>query len=411
MAVNVLEKAISSENGNLGAKYHIQTFNKIAQRGLDQLADGPYTVSDTVKNPDAIILRSQKLHGMTFADNLLAIGRAGAGVNNIPVDECTKNAVVVFNAPGANANAVKEMVLTGLLLASRNIIGGIEFAKGLQGANEEITTSVEQNKSRFAGSEIRGKRLGVIGLGAIGTMVANAAIALGMFVEGHDPYISVDWAWTLSSQVSKAASIEKMLQNTDFITLHVPLTDSTKGFLDKKLLQKVKKGAAILNFSRSEIIVEEDVLAALDSGQLGLFITDFPTKAFLEHERVICIPHLGASTREAEENCAVMIANQIKDYLQYGNIKNSVNMPNCALEPNGTTRIAIINENVPNMVGQITGVIANHGLNIVEMVNKSRGDLAYTLVDIDGTVPPKLMEKINQIAGVIRSRLIDLDKT
>lgn len=408
MVASVREKGISSESVNMA--YSIKTFNKIAQIGLDQFSAEHVSVDEQAADPHAIVLRSHKLHDMTVNPNLLAIGRAGAGVNNIPVDRMSDDAVVVFNAPGANANAVKELVLMGLLLSSRDIIGGINFSQLLEGTDEEIAKAVEKNKSRFGGGELQGKALGVIGLGAIGSMVANAALNLGMKVHGFDPYISIDWAWSLSRQVKRADSLERMLSQCDYVSLNVPLTDGTRGYLDAAKLKHLKPGATVVNFARPEIIVEADIAQALDDGTMKRYLTDFPSKLLLSRDDVISIPHLGASTKEAEDNCAIMIANQVQDFLLTGNIKNSVNFPVCQLEPSGQYRLAITNKNVPTVLGNITSVLADHNLNISEMLNKSRGDIAYTLIDIDQEISSEIVDQIKQIDGIIRTRLITLKK-
>ena len=386
--------------------YKVKTYNKISKDGLDILRNENIDVSSSTENAEAIILRSQDLHSEEFPESLLAIGRAGAGVNNIPVDKCTEKGIVVFNTPGANANAVKELVLAGLFLSARDIIGGINYSKTLIGEGENVDALVEKNKSHFKGFEIQGKRLAVVGLGAIGVMVANAGVALGMDVEGHDPFISVDRAWGLSQSVKKASNVNKMLSEADFVTVHMPLTDGTRNFMNKDRLSKLKKGATILNFARPEIINSGDLLDAIGLGYVGKYISDFPTEEMLKNEKVICIPHLGASTQEAEDNCALMIAQQILDFLKAGNITNSVNFPNCEMERTGDFRLAIINDNVPNMVGQISKVLADRGLNISEMINKSKNNLAYTLVDINGEYNSELENSLKNIPGIRRVRVI-----
>jgi D-3-phosphoglycerate dehydrogenase / 2-oxoglutarate reductase len=386
--------------------FQIQTRNSIAQEGLALFPKEKYQISDSGEAPDAIVLRSYNMHKDPLPTSLKAIGRAGAGVNNIPVDLCTQSGIVVFNAPGANANAVKELVLAGMLLAARNLIAGASYAMTLASEGARVPELVEKNKSRFSGFEISGKRLGVIGLGAIGMMVANNAVALGMRVEGYDPFISVKNAWALSDQVQPSVGLAKLLSGSDFITLHMPLTPDTNKFINAETLKTVKRGAILLNFARAEIVDNEAILEALDSGLLGKYVTDFPTEALIKHPNVICIPHLGASTEEAETNCAVMVANQIKDYLEDGNISNSVNFPNCTLERTGTYRLILMNENVPNMVGQITSLLAQDCLNIMEMVNKSRGNLAYNIVDFNGDPKTDLMDRLRGITGVRMARLL-----
>ncbi len=386
--------------------FQIQTRNSIANEGLSLFPKETYSVSDLGDAPDAIVLRSYNMHKDPLPTSLKAIGRAGAGVNNIPVDLCTKSGIVVFNAPGANANAVKELVLAGMLLAARNLIEGASYSESLREEGARVPELVEKNKSRFSGFEISGKRLGVIGLGAIGMMVANNAVALGMVVEGYDPFISVKNAWALSDQVKPAVSFAKLLSSSDFITLHMPLTVDTDKFINSETLKNVKRGAVLLNFARAEIVDNDAIVAALDSGILGRYVTDFPTAALISHPKVICIPHLGASTEEAETNCAVMVVRQLMDYLENGNIANSVNFPNCALERTGQYRLILMNENVPNMVGQIASLLAQDGLNITEMVNKSKGDLAYNIVDFNGDVKSDLIDRLNAITGVRMARLL-----
>ena len=386
--------------------FQIQTRNSIAKEGLSLFPKEKYEISDSGESPDGIVLRSYSMHKEPLPASLKAIGRAGAGVNNIPVDLCTKSGIVVFNAPGANANAVKELVLAGMLLAARNLVEGATYSATLHAEGDKVPELVEKNKARFAGFEIAGKRLGVIGLGAIGMMVANNAVALGMGVEGYDPFISVKNAWALSDQVKPAVSFAKLLSASDFISLHMPLTADTDKFINADTLKHVKPGAILLNFARAEIVDNDAILHALDSGVLGRYVTDFPTAALIHYPKVICIPHLGASTEEAETNCAVMVVRQLMDYLENGNITNSVNFPNCALERTGQYRLILMNENVPNMVGQITSLLAQDGLNITEMVNKSKGDLAYNIVDFNGTVSADLIERLKSIAGVRMARLL-----
>ena len=388
--------------------YKIKTFNKIAKIGLDRLSPEEFTISEDHNDPSAIILRSHKLHDMGFNNELLAIGRAGAGVNNVPVDKCTEQAIVVFNAPGANANAVKELVLMGLLLSSRDVLGGIDYTKTLTGSDDDISKAVEKSKSLYGGSELQGKTLGVIGLGAIGSMVANTAINFGMKVLGFDPYISIDWAWSLNRQVVRADNLVKMLKEVDFLSLNVPCTESTRSFFNSDKISHIKPGAIVVNFARPEIVVESDIVDGLNNGRLRKYITDFPSSLTINHPNVIAVPHLGASTKEAEDNCAIMIANQIQSFLKTGNIKNSVNFPTCHLEPSGVNRLAITNKNIPNILGQVTGLLAQKEYNIAEMLNKSRGDIAYTLIDTDRKLSEDLLNQISDIDGVIRVRLIDL---
>lgn len=388
------------------AKFKVRVYNKIAESGIDKLSSFCDVGAD-VANPEAIVLRSHKLHDMTINPDLLAIGRAGAGVNNIPVDRCTDQAVVVFNAPGANANAVKELVFMGMLLSSRDVLGGLAFVKSLP-VDASLGEQVEKNKSRFGGEELQGKSLGVIGLGAIGSMVANTAVDFGLKVYGLDPFISINWAWSLSPQVRRVESIKALLKKVDYISLHVPSTPETQAFFNASIMADMKPGTVVLNFARPDIVDEADMADALNNHVVKQYLTDFPSQTLVEHPSVISIPHLGASTREAEENCAIMIANQMKDFLTLGNIVNSVNYPTCAMEPTGKNRLAITNDNVPNIIGQVTSILANNGLNISEMVNKSRGNIAYTLIDLDGDVSSNLVDEITNLDGVKRVRLIAL---
>ncbi|MGE4169284.1 MAG: phosphoglycerate dehydrogenase [Candidatus Margulisiibacteriota bacterium] len=388
--------------------FHIRTVNNISHDGLNVFEKDLFNISDAQENPDAILVRSADLHSLEFSPALKAIGRAGAGTNNIPIDRCTKAGIVAFNTPGANANAVKELVLASLFIASRNIYEGIEYTNSLAGKNDhDIHTTVEKDKVKFKGYEIRGKKLGVMGLGAIGMMVANDAVTLGLDVEGYDPFISVNTAWALSRAVKPATNLNKLFSTSDFISVHVPLTDKTRGVINAELLSHVKKGSVLLNFSRSEVVNEQDIVAALDAGHLSRFVTDFPSETLLKHKKVICIPHLGASTKEAENNCSVMVSAQIRDFLINGNITNSVNFPNCSIERTTDIRLILSNENVPNMVGQITSVLASENLNISEMVNKSRGDLAYNIVDLNQRPSQAALEKLKGIPGVLMVRLLE----
>jgi D-3-phosphoglycerate dehydrogenase len=347
---------------------------------------------------------------MDFNPNLIAIARAGAGVNNIPVDKCTDSGIVVFNTPGANANAVKELVLTCLMASSRNLFAGVLWTKSLADEGENIPKLVEAGKKQFVGKEIKGKTLGVIGLGAIGALVANDALDLDMDVIGFDPFISVDTAWNLSRNVKRAMSLEDLFANSDYITVHVPLTDGTRGMFNTETFSIMKPGVHILNFSRGELVNEEDMKEALESGVVGKYITDFPNENVVKMKNAVPIPHLGASTQESEENCALMAARQVKEFLETGNIKNSVNFPNANLPYSGKRRVAAFHKNVPNMVGQITSSISSYNLNIADMVNRSRGDYAYTMIDIDnkinGDTVPGLLAKIQQIEGIVSVRVI-----
>lgn len=385
--------------------YRIQTLNAISSVIYDEL-DDQYQVSKEETHPDAYLIRSANLHDQELPEGLLAIGRAGAGTNNIPVELCTEKGIVVFNTPGANANAVKELVIASLFLASRRVIEGIEWAKTLKGQGDEIGKLVEKSKNQFVGPEVKGKRLGVIGLGAIGVMVANAAHAIGMEVLGYDPFISIDAAWHLSRAVKHESSLEALLANSDYITIHVPLNAKTKDLINAENLARANQGIRILNFARGGIINEEDLVKALEEKQVGRYITDFPSEALIGLPNVICIPHLGASTPESEDNCARMAAAQVRDYLENGNIRNSVNFPDCSLPGTGAPRLAVLHKNEPNMVGQITSILAARGININNMNNRSRGQTAYTLIDLDNGSDDGLVEAMGNIQGVIGARLM-----
>lgn len=388
----------------------IKTLNNIAEVGLNVFNNDNFTIDNESENPDAIVLRSYNMHSMEFSNRLKAIARAGAGVNNIPVEKCTEQGIVVFNTPGANANAVKEMVLTTIMASSRNLFAGVAWTRTLEGEGDQIPKLVEAGKKQFVGKEIKGKTLGVIGLGAIGALVANDALELDMDVIGFDPFISVDTAWSLSRKVQRAMSLEQLFANSDYITVHVPLTPETKGLFNEETFGIMKDDVHILNFSRGELVNETDMKAALESGKVGKYITDFPNENVLKMKNVVPIPHLGASTKESEENCAIMAARQVKDFLETGNIKNSVNFPNASLPFTGKRRVATFHKNVPNMVGQITQAISSYNLNIADMVNRSRGDYAYTMIDIDnkvnGDIIPQLEDQIKQIEGIVTTRLI-----
>jgi len=386
--------------------YKLQTLNKISPVGLELLRNSDFEVASEILNPDGILVRSFNMLDMEIPASVKAIARAGAGVNNIPVGDCSERGIVVFNTPGANANGVKELVLAGMLLASRNLISGVAWAKTLKGKGDAVPQLVEKGKSSFTGPEIKGKRLGVIGLGAIGVMVANDAVALGMEVVGFDPLISVESAWRLSSKVGRARSIESLVAESDYITLHVPLNDKTKGMINGERLALMKKGVYILNFSRGGLVKNDAIFAALENGTVANYITDFPDEELLGHENVIAIPHLGASTPEAEDNCAVMAVNQMRDFLEMGNIKNSVNFPDCDLGRPAKNRIIIANRNVPNMVGQITTILAAEKINIADMLNRHKGDFAYNIIDVDGDVTGGIVDKLKTVEGVIMARLI-----
>ena len=384
--------------------YKILTLNNISVKGLQRLPRENYEVASEVSHPDAVLLRSFKMHDMDIPESVAAIGRAGAGVNNIPVEKMTNLGVPVFNAPGANANAVKELVLAGLLMASRNIGGAMKFADGLDGTDAEISTAVESGKKNFVGSELPSKTLGVIGLGAIGLRVANAALSLGMKVVGYDPLISVQSAWQLSSGVEKAVSIDHLFSQCDAISVHVPLLDATRGLASAERIAMMPKGGILVNLARGGICDDEAVLAALDSGHLHSYVIDFPTGELLKHSKVISFPHLGASTAEAEENCAVMVADSVREFLEDGTVRNSVNFPEAVMPRNGGSRITIANANVPNMVGQISTILAESQLNIADLLNKSRGDIAYTIIDLDDDISDATLDSIRAIEGVLALR-------
>jgi len=386
--------------------FKIQTLNKISAVGLERLSMDKYEIASELSAPDAILVRSAKMHDMEFPGSLKAIGRAGAGVNNIPLDKCTDDGIVVFNTPGANANAVKEMVIASMLLSSRNMADGINWAKTLIGQGDDVPKLVEKGKSNFVGPELHGKTLGVIGLGAIGMLVANAAEALGMRVVGFDPYITIDSAWSLSQNVEKAISLDNLLNESDYISLHIPLLDSTKGFINKEKFAIMKDGVRILNFARGGLVNVDDLFDAFDTGKVQAFVTDFPDETLLKHDKVIGIPHLGASTPESESNCAVMAVDQVQDYLENGNIKNSVNFPNSSMPRNGGNRLIIANKNIPRMVGSITTALADENINIADMLNKNRGDIAYNIIDIDGEITQEQIQKIREIEGIIMVRLL-----
>ena len=387
--------------------YKILTLNNIAVAGLERLPRDRYEVASEITHPDAILLRSFNMHEMPIPASLQCVGRAGAGVNNIPVDKLSEQGIPVFNAPGANANAVKELVVAGMLLAARNICQAWDFTRQLQGDDAELARAVEQGKKRFAGFELAGRTLGVVGLGAIGRQVANTALELGMHVVGFDPGITVQGAWQLSSRVEQAASVDDLLSKVDFVSFHVPLVETTRNMINAERLRLMRDGVSILNFARGGIVDETAVLAALDEGRVNAYVCDFPSNANRQHPRVIALPHLGASTAEAEENCAVMVAEQIRDYLEHGNIVNSVNFPEVRMpRSGGSSRLAVANRNVPNMVGQITTALAEANLNIIDLLNKSRGEVAYTLVDVEGKIAPALAESIAAIDGVLRVRVL-----
>lgn len=386
----------------------IQTLNKISPIGLDLFPRDEYEIASEIINPDAILLRSASMLAMDIPASVKAIARAGAGVNNIPVPACTERGIVVFNTPGANANGVKELVIAGMLLSSRRIVAGILWAKTLVGKGDEVPKLIEKNKSDFTGPEIKGKRLGVVGLGAIGVMVANDAIELGMQVTGFDPFISVEAAWGLSREVKRARGLESLLAESDYITLHVPLNDQTKGMINKERFAIMKKGARLLNFARGGLVNNADLSGAIAEGKVSVYVTDFPDEELLTLNQVIAIPHLGASTPESEDNCAIMAVNQTRDFLENGNIKNSVNHPDCDMgsAPTMGSRILIANKNVPNMVGQVTSILAAEQINISDMINRHKGEIAYNIIDIDDTAGDSTIAKLKEIQGVIMVRAI-----
>jgi D-3-phosphoglycerate dehydrogenase / 2-oxoglutarate reductase len=389
--------------------YKILTLNSISSVGLERFPADRYTVGSKVEGPDAILVRSQDMHAMEIPAPVKAIGRAGAGVNNIPVDKLSKRGVPVFNAPGGNANAVKELVLAGMLIAARNLVPALRFVDGLKGDDKALNHLVEDGKKQFAGVELPRHTLGVVGLGKVGSLVADTAIKLGMNVLGYDPEITVDAAWSLPSQVKKAHSIEEVLRAADFVTLHVPLLDVTRKMVNATRIKLMKQGAILLNFSRDGIVDNDAVLDALASKRIRCYVCDFPAQKLQGHPQVITLPHLGASTSEAEDNCAVMVVDQVRDFLEHGNIQNAVNFPDVSMAREAPFRVGIANANVPNMVGQISTAMAKAGLNIHNMLNKSKGEMAYTLVDVDSKVPAKTVDQIGKIEGVLSVRYLPVD--
>jgi D-3-phosphoglycerate dehydrogenase len=384
----------------------IQTLNRISPLGLECLPRNRYEVASEIPHPDAIIVRSFNMHDMELPSSLKAIARAGVGTNNIPIEKCSQKGVAVFNTPGANANSVKEITLAGLFISSRKILQGIRWTHTLTAQQGNMRELVEKQKSMFAGPEITGKNLGVIGLGAVGVSVANDAAALGMNVTGHDPFISIESAWGLSRSVKRASGIDSLLSNSDYITLHIPLSEETRDIINKDKFSRMKRGVRLLNFSRSELVNNRDLKEAIDKKIVSVYVTDFPDEDLLNIDEIIMIPHLGASTPEAEDNCAVMAANQLRDYLENGNIINSVNFPTCKMDIIGRQRILIANKNIPRMVGQITSVLAQEGINIADMLNRSREDLAYNIIDIDNEIGDTSIKKISEIKGVLMVRVI-----
>ncbi len=385
--------------------FKIKTYNKISKSGLE-VFDDKYTIGDEVENADGAIVRSAALHDEVFPESLKAIARAGAGTNNIPIERCSEQGIVVFNTPGANANAVKELVIAGLLISSRRVISGIEWAKTLKGEGDAVGKLVEKGKGAFAGPEIKGKKLGVIGLGAIGVMVANAANHLGMTVYGYDPYLSVKSAWNLNHNAVYINDINEIFASCDYITIHVPLVEATKNLINKDTIAKCKDGVRILNFSRAALVNDADLKAALESGKVASYVTDFPTDDVLGVDGVIAIPHLGASTPESEDNCASMASKELIDYIENGNIVNSVNLPEVTMPRSGNNRVCVIHKNIPNMLTKITGVFAQDGVNIENLLNKSKGDFAYTMLDISTADTKAVAEDIAKIEGIIKVRVI-----
>ncbi len=386
--------------------FRILTLNHISHLGLEHFPEDRYQVGPDIARPDAILVRSHNMMDMDIPGSVLAIGRAGAGTNNIPVQAMSQRGVPVFNTPGANANAVKELVTAGLLIAARNLLPALRFVETLQGNDAALHAQAESEKKRFSGIELPGRTLGVIGLGQIGRLVADAALKMGMKVVGYDPNITVESAWNLSAEVKKANTLEALLRHSDFITVHIPLLDSTRHLINEKSISLMKQGVILLNFSRDSIASEDAILDGIASRKIKYYVCDFPSQKLQHHESVITLPHLGASTQEAEENCAIMVVDQLTDFLQNGNIKNTVNFPNIGMERESPYRVAIANANVPNIVGQVSTCMAEAGLNIHNMVNKSRGEIAYTLVDVDSPVPQKLIETIALISGVLSVRYV-----
>ncbi len=382
---------------------NIKLLNKIAKVGTDKLDPAVYNIGENIEAPDGIMVRSAAMHDMEFNPELKAIARAGAGVNNIPLDRCTDAGIVVFNTPGANANGVKELVIGGLMLASRDVVGGVKWASTL---TEDVAKAVEKGKSKFAGREVLGKTLGVIGLGAIGGMVANTAVHLGMSVVGCDPYLSVEAAWNLNHHVKKAAAYEDIYKTADYITLHVPATPQTKGMINKDTIAQMKDGVRILNFSRADLVNIADLKEALASGKVASYVTDFPTEDSINVPGIVAIPHLGASTEESEDNCAVMAAIELDDYLTNGNIKNSVNFPALSMPRTGDHRVCVFHKNIPSIISQVTTFFSEKNMNIENMTNKSRGEVAYTVLDLTGDVAPETVEQLSAIDGIMRVRVI-----
>jgi len=393
----------------MAERFEILVLNQISPVGLKRLPAESYSVTKDSARPDAILVRSADMHSMPIGDSVKAIGRAGAGTNNIPVPAMSRRGIPVFNAPGANANAVKELVLAGLLIAARNLVPAVQYVADLQGDDAARSKKIEDEKKRFAGIELPGHTLGVVGLGKIGSLIADAAIRLGMNVLGYDPEITVDAAWSLPSQVRKAHSIEEVLRGSHFVTLHVPLNGATRGLINARSLAHLRPGAILLNFSREGIVDEAAIVEALDSHRVKNYVTDFPSAALAGHAGVVALPHLGASTREAEDNSAIMVVDQVREYLEHGQVRNAVNFPDVFMQRESPYRVAIANANVPNMLGQMSTAMAKAGLNIHNMLNKSRGEMAYTLVDVDSPVPAAAIDTIRRIEGVLAIRYLPLD--
>lgn len=387
--------------------YHIKTFNKISPVGLNKFDPECYAVGDDEQNEDGILVRSAKLHDYAFPENLLAIARAGVGVNNIPLDRCSETGIAVFNTPGANANAVKELALCAMLMGSRDIVGGIEWVRSQVAAGVDVTTVVEKGKSAFVGPEIYKKTLGVIGLGAIGSLVANAALSLGMDVYGYDPFLSVDAALRLDRHIHVVKDINELYKRADYITIHIHFTDKTKGMIDAKAIGAMKRGVRFINLARGEIVDDEAMLAALDTGKVAAYLTDFPNNRIVQAPHVIAMPHLGASTPESEQNCAAMAVEELRDYLENGNIRNSVNLPAVSMERSGVMRMCVIHKNIPAMLASITTLLSKDGVNVENLSNKSKGDYAYTMVDLGTRVDEGVIEDVRKLANVIRVRVIE----
>lgn len=390
--------------------YSIKTLNKISSLGLASLNPAKYNVSDDEKNPDAILVRSAKMHDYKFNPELQCIARAGAGTNNIPLDRCTESGIAVFNTPGANADSVKELVLGAMLISARDIQGGIEWVKSIAGEGDKVAAAVEKGKSQFVGPELKGKTLGVIGLGAIGAKVANVALHLGMEVFGYDPYLSVDAAWGLSRSVRHAESLEIIYKNCDYISLHLPFLDSTRGMIDSEAISQMKDGVRIINMARGELVNDNDIVAAIGSGKVSKYMTDFPNGKTAGVKNVIAIPHLGASTPESEDNCAIMAARGIAEYLEWGNIRNSVNLPSAYLEPNGSYRLCFIHKNIPAIISGVLKIVSDNGINVENMTSRGKDKFAYCMIDVNAPLHEKLLADMRKVSGVIRARVIECKK-